>query len=452
MPASTRRPHSCRSLLTGLCLILCIRVWITSSFSLYELDRIYGSWEITEAVIVDEVNMNDRTAFNKDNTDSIDMATNTDNNFFPDLYCAQLNYTVSNDYITIVSSIPSDCATDPGLVPVGRNFELRYNPLNPRDFIKQSEYYDDVTNLIVRIVLSVILTMSLISFYLKYRSEPGVIERDPRFARNLEPGEPQESPEARKERILSKMIFQSVKEDLSNTTAAAVRSLAKEANNGNKEASTTSQEQREGKGKSATVEEDCSDEESGGGGRCAVEQGESSIAAHSITIENADGSSSSPDVEEDLAKIGAAAEKSTTDDLARGDETIVEQMDEPSLDEPLDLEAQTIAPTAAEDRREDKGGDEAPVICFPTCPETAAETRTSAGGRMLQSMFASWRRIEESDSEAECCICLDGYASGDNIGASKNVECNHVFHKDCIMDWMMKNHNQCPLCRVDLLK
>ncbi|KAL3938402.1 MAG: hypothetical protein SGBAC_006683 [Bacillariaceae sp.] len=394
--------------------------------------------------------MNDRTAFNKNNTDSIDMPTDTDNNFFPDLYCAQLNYTVSNDYITIASTIPSDCATDPSLVPVGRNFELRYNPLNPRDFIKQSEYYDDVTTLIVRIVLSVIMTMSLISFYLKYRSQPGDIERDPRFARSLEPSEPQESPEARKERILSKMIFQIVKDDLSNTTAAAVRSSAKGENSDNREARATSQELREGEGKSATAGEDCSGEESGDEGRCALKHGESGIA-HSITIENAEGSSSSPFVEEDLSKIdaaaAAAAEKSVADDLATGDEITVEPMNEP-----LDLEAQTKAAAATEDRREDKGGDEVPVICCPACSETAAETRTSAGGRMLQSMLASWRGIEESDSEAECCICLDGYASGDTIGASKNVECNHVFHKDCIMDWMMKNHNQCPLCRVDLLK
>ncbi|KAL3938401.1 MAG: hypothetical protein SGBAC_006682 [Bacillariaceae sp.] len=54
--------------------------------------------------------------------------------------------------------------------------------------------------------------------------------------------------------------------------------------------------------------------------------------------------------------------------------------------------------------------------------------------------------------DAECCICLDHYEQGEIICASKSEECNHVFHKECLMDWMMKNNDRCPLCRVDFMK
>ena len=54
--------------------------------------------------------------------------------------------------------------------------------------------------------------------------------------------------------------------------------------------------------------------------------------------------------------------------------------------------------------------------------------------------------------DAECCICLDHYQPGEVICASKSEECNHVFHKECLIPWMMKNNGRCPLCRVDFMK
>jgi hypothetical protein len=65
-----------------------------------------------------------------------------------------------------------------------------------------------------------------------------------------------------------------------------------------------------------------------------------------------------------------------------------------------------------------------------------------------RTMLPSSRR--ESQME-ECCICLDGYTAGEVICASKVKECEHVFHKDCLLEWI-KNHDPCPLCRVDLMK
>jgi hypothetical protein len=65
-----------------------------------------------------------------------------------------------------------------------------------------------------------------------------------------------------------------------------------------------------------------------------------------------------------------------------------------------------------------------------------------------RTMLPSSRR--ESQME-ECCICLDGYLLGEVICASKVKECEHVFHKACLFEWI-KNHDPCPLCRVDLMR
>lgn len=52
--------------------------------------------------------------------------------------------------------------------------------------------------------------------------------------------------------------------------------------------------------------------------------------------------------------------------------------------------------------------------------------------------------------ENMCDICLMGYSVGEEICWSHNKECNHVFHKDCILDWLLRN-SSCPLCRRDYL-
>lgn len=58
----------------------------------------------------------------------------------------------------------------------------------------------------------------------------------------------------------------------------------------------------------------------------------------------------------------------------------------------------------------------------------------------------------------ECCsICLERYAVGDRVARLKNIErgnnrqqCHHWFHEVCIQKWL-QHHNQCPLCRMDMI-
>jgi len=46
-----------------------------------------------------------------------------------------------------------------------------------------------------------------------------------------------------------------------------------------------------------------------------------------------------------------------------------------------------------------------------------------------------------------CSICLSDYEVGDIVCWSSNKDCRHAFHKECIMDWVIRNQN-CPCCRL----
>ena len=65
----------------------------------------------------------------------------------------------------------------------------------------------------------------------------------------------------------------------------------------------------------------------------------------------------------------------------------------------------------------------------------------------------SWRAASSSvrtTGERECIICLDTYEPGDTICWAKTTKCDHIFHCECAKEWL-KNHEDCPLCRTQIL-
>jgi len=53
-------------------------------------------------------------------------------------------------------------------------------------------------------------------------------------------------------------------------------------------------------------------------------------------------------------------------------------------------------------------------------------------------------------SDGVCTICLEDYVEGDIVCTSSNPDCAHIFHADCMTDWLL-GHEDCPNCRLKYL-
>ncbi|KAK4274388.1 hypothetical protein QN277_017616 [Acacia crassicarpa] len=51
-----------------------------------------------------------------------------------------------------------------------------------------------------------------------------------------------------------------------------------------------------------------------------------------------------------------------------------------------------------------------------------------------------------SGEDAVCCICLAKYENNDEL---RELQCSHLFHKDCVDKWLKINAS-CPLCKSDV--
>ncbi|KAL9191050.1 hypothetical protein ACHAXT_000756 [Thalassiosira profunda] len=64
--------------------------------------------------------------------------------------------------------------------------------------------------------------------------------------------------------------------------------------------------------------------------------------------------------------------------------------------------------------------------------------------------YFSFEDVSIASHESEmCAICLCPYEEGDVRIFSKR--CPHAFHKECILEWLVKSHNECPCCRIEMV-
>jgi len=69
----------------------------------------------------------------------------------------------------------------------------------------------------------------------------------------------------------------------------------------------------------------------------------------------------------------------------------------------------------------------------------------------LRNSLGSSAASMELYTTKSCFICLERYKVGESIVWSKNKECCHSFHENCMVRWLI-DHDDCPLCRKDYLK
>ncbi len=82
--------------------------------------------------------------------------------------------------------------------------------------------------------------------------------------------------------------------------------------------------------------------------------------------------------------------------------------------------------------------------------ESSQQSRAELGS-MDTSQRSTTSLASSLYSPKSCHICLEKYKVGDEITWSRNDQCAHVFHLDCILDWLMDN-DQCPVCREGYLE
>ena len=49
---------------------------------------------------------------------------------------------------------------------------------------------------------------------------------------------------------------------------------------------------------------------------------------------------------------------------------------------------------------------------------------------------------------SECTICLVSYQPGDSVAWSRHSICHHVYHLDCLKEWLT-DRDECPMCCVN---
>ena len=56
--------------------------------------------------------------------------------------------------------------------------------------------------------------------------------------------------------------------------------------------------------------------------------------------------------------------------------------------------------------------------------------------------------LSDENNLSDCPICLDSFHKNSPIII---LLCNHKFHEQCIIGWLNKDNNSCPLCREDII-
>lgn len=50
-------------------------------------------------------------------------------------------------------------------------------------------------------------------------------------------------------------------------------------------------------------------------------------------------------------------------------------------------------------------------------------------------------------SALTCAVCLNDMTPTHDV---RVLSCNHVFHDECILTWILRNHGNCPLCKQNI--
>jgi len=59
------------------------------------------------------------------------------------------------------------------------------------------------------------------------------------------------------------------------------------------------------------------------------------------------------------------------------------------------------------------------------------------------------RKIEKNDQLDICSICLTNFSVGDT---ARELKCKHIFHVECVDEWLKNYNHVCPICKKSVIE
>jgi hypothetical protein len=77
---------------------------------------------------------------------------------------------------------------------------------------------------------------------------------------------------------------------------------------------------------------------------------------------------------------------------------------------------------------------------------------SNSGGSRDEGLTES-DKDDDDDDDGVCPVCLEGFGSGDTVMFARSLSCNHVFHEECLLPWLLEHReSECPSCRAILVR
>jgi len=86
------------------------------------------------------------------------------------------------------------------------------------------------------------------------------------------------------------------------------------------------------------------------------------------------------------------------------------------------------------------------LALFPPAQQGGDEKTDTGWGLKYDAESLCYVPSRLESNKTDCAICLETMQSN----CISSAKCNHVYHYNCLMEWMIQNHDQCPTCRAAL--
>ena len=191
--------------------------------------------------------------------------------------------------------------------------------------------------------------------------------------------------------------------------------------------------------------------------KATTDQNENEQMAIDTTTDNSN-SIASPQTDGSSATSTNAQEEQGTPEQHNSDATTNNDALSPTA--PQSAEDAVVPPTptntpslfyAVDDPYDDNDDDKYSALCIPCTEQTdcniSSNATTTNGDNDGTSPTPTTRLVS-----ATCAICLVQYEPGCYVSWSSNSDCTHVFHRDCILMWLLKKEEPlCPCCRQEFV-